>query len=110
MKNTALLNTVETVFSKDAVAILESFLYDYWNDFYGMGFVDEIMSMLTMYIKHYSYGSDDRWYKKPDGMCEFVSKIIQLNDRLNELTRDEHPCHWVDTNDGWRLPMRDKQN
>ena len=107
MKNTAPLNTVETVFSKDAVQRLESIMYDYWNELYGTCFVEEIMSMLTMYIKHYSYGRDDHWYKKPDGMCEFVSKIIQLNDRLNELTRDEKQGFWVDTNDGWRLPMPD---
>ena len=82
-------------------------MYDYWNEFYGSCFVDKMMSMLAVYIKHYSGGNDEHFYKKPDGMCEFVSRLIQLNDRLNEITHDERPCKWIDTKDGWRLPMSD---
>jgi hypothetical protein len=37
-------------------------------------------------------------------MCEFVSRIIQLNEALKDITRDERPWNWVDTMDGWRLP------
>ena len=108
-RNNDRLNTVETVFSKETVKSLENILYDYWNNFYGTCFAKKMMSMLTKYIKHYSYGNDDHWYEKPDGMCEFVSSIIQLNEWLSEITSDERPCSWEDTKDGWRLPVPDNQ-
>ena len=103
-------NTVETVFSQEAVESLENLLYDYWNKLYGICFVDNMMSMLASHIKHYSGSTDEHWYIEPEYMCRFVSNIIQLNDWLNVITNDERPCGWKDTADGWRLPVSDNQS
>ena len=107
MKNTAPLNTVETVFSKDAVQSLESIMYDYWNEFDHDCFTDKIMSMFAVYIKHRP--DNVHMFKKPDWMAKIVSYLIQLNEQFCVIIRDEHTCNWVDTKDGWRLPMSETE-
>ena len=103
------LNTVNTVLSEQSVALLESFLYEYWDEFADTGYVEPLMKMLSCYVKHYSDAADTRYIFRPECMIDFVSRIIQINNDLGMILDFSDPYFWVNTDDGWRLPVYDGQ-
>ena len=105
MKNTAPLNTVETVLSQDAVNYLETFLYNYWNDTNHDCYLDILMQMLSVYVKHCP--DDAHMFRKPEWTVKHVSELLHLIEHLNCVMKDERVWEWVDTVDGWRVTALD---
>jgi hypothetical protein len=96
-------NTVRTVISQENITYLESILYDYWKEIDHECFTDIIMTIFGVYIKYCP--KDVSEYRKPDSLAKFVSKLIQLNEKLREVMNEERLWEWIDTPKGWSLPM-----
>jgi len=99
-ESTHSLNTVKTVFSESTVKIMESMLYNYWEDSELECLTSRLMQMLCVYIKNCP--DDVPLFEKPEWMCKIVSGLIQLNTELVEIINDERVDKWIDTPDGWR--------
>jgi hypothetical protein len=102
------LREVKTVLSQQSVNAIENITYDFWNNFDGDCFTKKIMLMLSVYIKRCP--DNVHALDKPDCMAEFVSEYIQLIAQLRDIMNDERPWNWVDTVNGWRLPMPSNQS
>lgn len=98
------LNTVQTVLSEDAVTRLESILYWFWNEFDPDHLTEELMQMLSVYIK----ANPDviKTTHKPEWIADRVSMILQLNERLTAIREEAKPWEWVDAPHGWELPEK----
>lgn len=106
-KTTRPKNTIKTVLSERGVSHFECILHWFWDEINHDSFTAILMDVLAVYVKHCP--NDVHQFRKPDHITRFMSELIQLKEQIIDVMNDEKPWEWVDTPNGWGLPMKDSE-
>ena len=100
--------TLQTVLSKDSIAMLEVLLHEYCAEATDDGFYRIITGVLSSYIKHYNAHEDA---VSPDHLVKYhIRNLLTFREHFANIVYEEKPWTWVDTRDGWALPKHEETN